>query len=70
MLLQRNFLMDGRGLELDLDDAHVVIPSKNKVVLMSYVFYCAFEGSLRQRCYKILRIERRGMLIPTLKKRY
>ncbi len=48
MLLQRNFLAGGRGLELDLDDVHVIIPSKNKVVLMSYVFHCAFEGSLRQ----------------------
>jgi len=35
-------------LELDLDGAHVIIPSKNKVVIMPYVFHCTFEGSLRQ----------------------
>ncbi len=35
-------------MELDQDDAHAITLSKNKVVLMSYVFHCAFEGSLRQ----------------------
>ncbi len=46
MLLGRHFMGGRRGL--DLDAAHVIIPSENKVVLMSYMSHCAFEGSIRR----------------------